>query len=84
MTGICRCLQRREWKGKYRGSECLRQGLLFISSGYYYNRLGFLPPFVISREELSRGVEILDRVLTLAEEKFEIKRPVSVRAGVFA
>jgi 4-aminobutyrate aminotransferase-like enzyme len=65
-------------------AESLRQGLLFISSGYHYNRLGFLPPFVISREELDRGVGILDRVLTLAEQKFEIKRPVSVRAGVFA
>jgi 4-aminobutyrate aminotransferase-like enzyme len=63
-------------------ASCLKEGLIFISSGYHYNRIAFAPPLIISREEISRGVEILDRVLTQTEEKFEIKRPATVRSAI--
>lgn len=54
-------------------SSCLDQGLICIGSGYFYNRLAFAPPFVISRDEISQGLTILDKVLTEAEKKFDIK-----------
>ena len=54
-------------------SNCLSNGLIFISSGYYYNRLAFAPPLVITKDELRRGLDILDKVLSLAEKKFGIK-----------
>jgi 4-aminobutyrate aminotransferase/(S)-3-amino-2-methylpropionate transaminase len=53
--------------------SCLDEGLIFIGSGYFYNRLAFAPPFVISREEIDRGLAILDRVLGQAEQKFGLK-----------
>jgi len=54
-------------------AACLEQGLIFITSGYYYNRLAFAPPFVISREEIKQGLDILDGVLSQAKKKFNIK-----------
>ena len=54
-------------------TNCLDQGLICIASGYFYNRLAFAPPYVISREEIKQGLDILDRVLTDAEAKFDIK-----------
>jgi 4-aminobutyrate aminotransferase/(S)-3-amino-2-methylpropionate transaminase len=50
-------------------SECLKEGLIFITSGYYSNRLAFAPPLVISREEIKQGLDILDRVLTRIEKE---------------
>jgi 4-aminobutyrate aminotransferase-like enzyme len=53
--------------------SCLDEGLIFIGSGYFYNRLAFAPPFVISRDEIDQGLAILDRVLARAEQKFGLK-----------
>ncbi|MBP1766855.1 MAG: GabT [Candidatus Aminicenantes bacterium] len=53
--------------------SCLDEGLIFIGSGYFYNRLAFAPPFVISRDEIDHGLAILDRILARAEQKFGIK-----------
>jgi 4-aminobutyrate aminotransferase-like enzyme len=53
-------------------TTCLEEGLISIASGYFYNRLAFAPPFVISREEINQGTAILDKVLTQAEKKFDI------------
>jgi 4-aminobutyrate aminotransferase-like enzyme len=45
-------------------------GLICINSGYYFNRLCFAPPLVITREEIDRAIDILDRVLHAAEQQF--------------
>jgi 4-aminobutyrate aminotransferase/(S)-3-amino-2-methylpropionate transaminase len=39
---------------------CHAAGLLVLTCGTYGNVLRFLPPLVISDEELSRGLDILD------------------------
>jgi len=54
-------------------AACLKEGLIFITSGYYYNRVALVPPLVISRDDLRQGLEILDRALGQAEKKFGIK-----------
>lgn len=54
-------------------TTCLDEGLIFIKSGYFNNRLAFAPPLVISREEIKQGLYILDKVLSQAEKKFGIK-----------
>ena len=50
----------------------LKNGLIFISSGYYSNRLGLAPPLVISADEIRAGLAILDDVLGQAEKRFRI------------
>lgn len=45
-------------------------GLLCINSGYHYNRLCFAPPLVIKKEEIDKAIDILDRVLHAAEDRF--------------
>jgi 4-aminobutyrate aminotransferase-like enzyme len=50
----------------------LKKGLIFISSGYHSNRLGFAPPLVISAEEMRAGLAVLDQALGEAEKKFRI------------
>ena len=42
---------------------CHDAGLLTLTCGTYGNVLRFLPPLVISDEHLSRGIDILRRVL---------------------
>jgi 4-aminobutyrate aminotransferase-like enzyme len=42
-------------------SRALEAGVLILSAGEYTLRL--LPPLVTTREELGRGVEILEKVL---------------------
>jgi 4-aminobutyrate aminotransferase-like enzyme len=50
----------------------VNEGLLCISSGYYFNRLCFAPPLVIEQAEIDEALKILDRVLTKMETKFGI------------
>jgi 4-aminobutyrate aminotransferase / (S)-3-amino-2-methylpropionate transaminase / 5-aminovalerate transaminase len=52
-------------------AELLREGIICIYSGYYYNRLCFAPPLVIERSEIDRSLTTLDRVLGRMEQKFE-------------
>ena len=42
---------------------CHAAGLLVLTCGTYGNVLRFLPPLVISDDELSRGLEILEQSL---------------------
>jgi len=49
-----------------------RRGAIFISSGYYSNRLAFAPPLVISEDDLRAGLAVLDDVLGQAEKRFHI------------
>lgn len=52
--------------------ECVNQGLICISSGYFYNRLCLAPPLIIDRPEIDRALQILDRVIGDMERKFLI------------
>jgi 4-aminobutyrate aminotransferase-like enzyme len=54
----------------FAAAAALEGGLLFITSGYYYNRLAFAPPLVISEADLRAGLGILDKALAQAEAKF--------------
>jgi 4-aminobutyrate aminotransferase len=48
---------------------CVREGLLFEKGGYYYNRFQLIPSLVIEKELIDRAVDILDRAMTMAEER---------------
>jgi 4-aminobutyrate aminotransferase/(S)-3-amino-2-methylpropionate transaminase len=52
--------------------ELVNDGILCMTSGYYFNRLCFAPPLVIEKPEIERAISILDRVLTRMEAKFDI------------
>ena len=54
-------------------TELVNEGVLCISSGYYFNRLCFAPPLVIEKSEIDEALVRLDRVLTKMEAKFDIK-----------
>lgn len=60
--------------------ELVNEGLLCITSGYYFNRICFAPPLVIEKSEIDRAIQILDRVLGKAEAKFGIQAAQSTRA----
>lgn len=57
-------------------SELVREGVICIYSGYFFNRLCFAPPLVIEKAQIDRALEILDRVLWKAEEKFLKRKEV--------
>jgi len=48
---------------------CVREGLLFEKGGYLYNRFQLIPSFVIEKEQLDRAVDILDRAMSMAEQR---------------
>ena len=52
--------------------ECVNQGLIFIASGYFSNRVCLAPPLVITESEIQRAVQVLDRVIGQMETKFAI------------
>ena len=62
--------------------ECVNQGLICIASGYYYNRLCFAPPLVITRAEIDRALGVLDRVLGDMERRFPALSAPSVRPAM--
>ena len=55
--------------------ELVNEGILCITSGYFFNRLCFAPPLVIEKSEIDDALRILDGVLTRMEAKFGIDRP---------
>jgi 4-aminobutyrate aminotransferase len=48
---------------------CVREGLLFEKGGYYYNRFQLIPSLVIEKDAVDRAVDILDRAMTMAEQR---------------
>jgi 4-aminobutyrate aminotransferase-like enzyme len=48
---------------------CVREGLLFEKGGYYYNRFQLIPSLVIEKDLVDRAVDILDRAMTMAEQR---------------
>jgi 4-aminobutyrate aminotransferase-like enzyme len=55
--------------------ELVKQGVICIHSGYFYNRLAFAPPLVINKTEIDRALGVLDRVFHEAEVKFGLVKP---------
>jgi 4-aminobutyrate aminotransferase-like enzyme len=53
--------------------ELVNEGVLCITSGYFFNRLCFAPPLIIEKSEIDDALQILDRVLTRMEAKFGIE-----------
>jgi len=51
-------------------AELVKEGILCIHSGYYFNRLCFAPPLVIDKVEIDQALKILDQVLTRMEKQF--------------
>jgi 4-aminobutyrate aminotransferase len=48
---------------------CVREGLLFEKGGYYYNRFQLIPSLVIEKDAIDRAVDVLDRAMTMAEQR---------------
>jgi len=56
----------------YVRDRCVAEGLLYEKGGYYHNRMQLIPPLNIGRDVIDRVMEILDKVFTEAEKKFDI------------
>lgn len=48
----------------------LEYGVLINLSSYYGNRMTFMPPYVIAKEDIDLVLDVLDKCLTEAEAKF--------------
>jgi len=53
-------------------NECLKERLIFALSGWYNNRFTLIPPLVISKKQIDRCLDILNRVFGKTENKFGI------------
>ncbi|NLC10977.1 MAG: aminotransferase class III-fold pyridoxal phosphate-dependent enzyme, partial [Firmicutes bacterium] len=51
--------------------ECYQKGLIAISAGIYSNVMRFLPPLVITKEQLDTALKILEEAVATAQEKLE-------------
>jgi len=51
-------------------TECLRESLICEHSGYYFNHFNLIPSLLMKRKEIDQALDILDRVIARAEEKF--------------
>lgn len=52
-------------------TELLKEGLICELTGYYHNRFNLIPALVISRSEIDRSLQILDKVIERVEDKFK-------------
>ncbi len=57
----------------FMATECLKEGLICEHSGYYFNRFNLIASLLIKKEEIDQALDILDRVIARAEEKFGYK-----------
>ncbi|MDI6870651.1 MAG: aspartate aminotransferase family protein [Bacillota bacterium] len=48
-------------------TEALRRGVLICRAAYYGNRMTFMPPYVITREEIDTILRVLDESLSIVE-----------------
>ena len=51
-------------------TRALEYGVLINLSSYYGNRMTFMPPYIITREDIDKVMEVLDKCLHEAEQKF--------------
>jgi 4-aminobutyrate aminotransferase/(S)-3-amino-2-methylpropionate transaminase len=49
--------------------DAVSQGLLLIRAGLYSNCIRFLPPLVITRDQLAEGLDIMEAAIRRAHEK---------------
>jgi 4-aminobutyrate aminotransferase/(S)-3-amino-2-methylpropionate transaminase len=49
--------------------DAVSQGLLLIRAGLYSNCIRFLPPLVITKDQLTEGLEIIENAIRKAHEK---------------
>jgi 4-aminobutyrate aminotransferase/(S)-3-amino-2-methylpropionate transaminase len=49
--------------------DAVSQGLLLIRAGLYSNCIRFLPPLVITKDQLAEGLEIMENAIRRAHEK---------------
>jgi 4-aminobutyrate aminotransferase-like enzyme len=54
---------------------CVAEGLLFERGGYLYNRFQLIPPLVITRDEVDQALDILDRAMSMAEQRSGLAPP---------
>ena len=52
--------------------ECLKEGLICQLSGYFGNRFSLIPPLVISRQQVNKVLDILDKVFTRTEQRYRL------------
>ena len=64
------------FQGKEIAGECLKRGLLINCTAETFIR--FLPPLIVTREEIDEGIEILDTVL---KEKKKISQDLQDKTG---
>lgn len=50
--------------------RALEYGVLINLSSYFGNRMTFMPPYIITNEDIDIVIDVLDRCLTEAEKKF--------------
>lgn len=55
---------------EYIVNRALEYGVLINLSSYYGNRMTFMPPYVITEKDIDLVLEVLDRCLLEAEQKF--------------
>ncbi|MDI6871143.1 MAG: aspartate aminotransferase family protein [Bacillota bacterium] len=49
-------------------SEALRRGVILLRVGYFGNRITFMPPYIITKEEIDLILEVLDQSIKAAKE----------------
>jgi 4-aminobutyrate aminotransferase/(S)-3-amino-2-methylpropionate transaminase len=54
--------------------QCVERGLLIQRGGYFGNRLNIYPPLVLSEDEADKGTQILDDLVSQAEQEFHIAK----------
>jgi 4-aminobutyrate aminotransferase-like enzyme len=50
--------------------RCFERGVIFWSAGHYSNVVRFIPPLVVTRELVDKGIDIFGEVLKDAEHEF--------------
>ena len=59
-------------EGVFIRNRLVEERLLYEKGGYYHNRMQFIPPLNIEKEDLNRAQKILDKVFSETERQFNI------------
>jgi 4-aminobutyrate aminotransferase-like enzyme len=60
-------------EGVFIRNRLVEERLLYEKGGYYHNRMQFIPPLNIEKEDLDRAHKILDKVFGETEKRFKIR-----------
>jgi 4-aminobutyrate aminotransferase / (S)-3-amino-2-methylpropionate transaminase / 5-aminovalerate transaminase len=58
----------------FMNSEFLKNGLICERTGYFHNRFNLIPALIITKEQINKAVEIIDKVLIKTEKEFGYKK----------